>query len=178
MFLVTFDQVKAFLDLSKSTLEDYPDLEFLIDSMESVFEDYCYRKFEVMERESKTIFTTEEDKVALFGVPIISVASVFVGGEEVDYQRSDNVIKLGSVVPAYTEIIITYTGGLYLTTETVPKDLNIAAIRQVAFEYQNRETIGVTKQIIDGNTNEVENLGLIKYTKMVLDRYINYAVKH
>lgn len=177
MFLVTFDQVQKFLGLSKTDIADYPELEVLLDSMEAVFEDYCYRKFEIKERVQKAIFTTEEDKVAILATPIISVASVVVDGDETEYQRSDSVIQLDGIVEAYAEIVVTYTGGLYVDIASVPKDLNMAAIRQVSFEYQNRENIGVTSQIIDGNTNKVAEVGLLKYTRMVLDRYINYSVK-
>lgn len=177
MVLVTFEQVKQFLGLNKPDLSDYPELEFLLESMEAVFEDYCYREFEIKERVQTIIFTTEEDKVALLGVPIVTVASLTVAGDTADYKRSDSVIQLDTIVEAYAEIIVTYTGGLYLDNAGVPKDLNMAAIRQISFEYQNRENIGVTQQIIDGNTNKVAEVGLLKYTRAVLDRYINYSVK-
>ncbi len=183
MALATFDQVKAFLELKKAAVTDYPSLEVLMDSMQATFETYTSRKFDLEER-TATFRVSDpdgEEEFWLEGTPIESVSTVTVNGEDASYLLLNESVKLDTTTAQGDVVEIVYTGGLVDQTDegtlvaTIPKDLNMAAIRQISFEYQNRDKIAVTSMALDGNVTAIPTLKLLTYTTNILNGYKNWG---
>lgn len=188
MALATFDQLKGVLDLSKATISDYPYLELLNDSMQSTFESYCVREFDLKERTATFIVSDEngEQDLWLKGLPLSAISAITIDGSGLDIDNDlsfsdDGHILLSTPVERGGKIIVTYTGGIIDQTSestllaTIPKDINLAAVRQICFEYQNRDKIAVKSISLDGNVTTIPETNLLAYTKRILDNYKNYG---
>lgn len=180
MALATFNQIKNFLELKKSTLDDYPHLSVMLPLLQGTFEKYCSRLFDLKER-SKTFHISDVDGQLSFwleGTPIVSISSITVDGEPFDdYQIFEQNIELLSTAPKGSTVIITYTGGLIDQNDddSIPLDLNLATIQQVSYMYQNRSKLGATDISIDTNSTKLPGLVLLPIVTDVLDRYRNFG---
>ena len=188
MAIVTFADIKKFLDLTDSAITDYPGLEGILDSMQPEFEEFCSRLFDIEER-TETERVSDIDKVIfpVFGVPIDTVAEVLVNAVALvvsdDFTIFDTYIELEEPLEKGDLLSIRYTGGIIDNTDapsllaTLPKELNFAAVRQISFEYQNRERIGVTQTTLDDDTQKIPETDLLNYTIRILNQFINYRMK-
>lgn len=185
MSIVIFDDVKEVLDLREATLEDYPKLKGIFDSMQPAFERYCSRLFDIEER-TKVVIADDYNnlKFHLDAFPITDVAEVLIDGDPVtNFNTGRNFILFDSVIDDFSKVSIRYTGGIVDNTDqstidaTLPDDLNMAAIRQIAFEFQNIEQIAVKSRTIGDATTTIPETNLLKYTKDLLAPYVNYGLK-
>lgn len=181
MALAKFEQIKDFLELKKAAATDYPTLNILLKAMQSTFETFCSREFDLKERTAvfRVLDEDGEDFFWLKGTPIESVASVTVNGTEVGFTFGEADIKLEAAALRHSKVEVTYTGGLIDQTDdtsflaTIPADLNLAAIRQISFEYQNRAKLAATDIRIDTSSAKIPSLELLKYTMNTLNAYKN-----
>lgn len=190
MALAKFEQIKDFLELKKDLITDYPTLSVLLPAMQKTFESFCNREFDLKER-TRTFRITDEDGEYSFwleGTPIVSITSVqltdtsnTVTSLELndDYFFGDQNVQLLANAPKGSIVVIVYEGGLIDQTDestflaTIPPDLNLACIRQVSFEYQNRSKLAATDIGIENNSLKIPELTLLKYTKETLNNYKN-----
>jgi len=151
--------------------------------MQATFENSTSREFDLEERTEK-FRVSDSDGENLFWIkatPIESIASVNVNGSGVDFLELEGSVELTSPAVKGDLVEVTYTGGLIDQTvestflATVPEDLNIAAIRQISFEYQNRDKIAVPSIALDGNTTTIPTLKLLTYTENILKKYKNWG---
>lgn len=184
MAIVTFQEVASFLELKQSASQNYPNLVFLIDSMQSTFESYTSRLFDLEERTETFRISDEvgQDTFWIKGVPITSVAEVTIDSvAQTGFTFSDNSVRIATIASQGQTVQIRYTGGIIDNSSdmarlaTLPNDLRLAAIRQIAFEYQNISRIGVTQVGIEDNARTIPTLDLIQYTRRVLDSYRNWG---
>lgn len=181
MTLATFAQLADYLDLKKSTIADYPTLGVLTNAMQSIFETYTSRQFDLVERVVvfRVLDEDGEDFFWLKGTPIESVSAVLVDGEPVTFTFGEADIKLETAALRHSKVEVTYLGGLIDITDdttflaTIPPDLNLAAIRQICFEYQNRARLAATTVSLDTNSVKLPSLNLLDYTRLTLDAYKN-----
>ena len=178
--LVTFAELKTFLDLSDALESDYPDLILIRDSVTSSIESYCRRLFEPVERVRDKFYRYSTLRVDLKAYPISAVASVTVdtgSGASVqtvdtDFIILDDAIELVEPLVA-AKAVITYTGGL----SVVPYELTRAALLQTVYEYQNKDSVGLENISNQGGSITKPEIGLLKEVKQILDNgFINPRV--
>ena len=192
MALATFDQIHDFLELKKSMSEDYPTLTILLSTLQTVFEKYCSREFDLKER-TKIFKVSDPDGETSFwlkGTPIVSVTSITVTDTEGDdtlldlnddYYSYDERVEFLSAAVRGSTVTIVYVGGLVNQTDdtsflnTIPTDLNLAMIQQVSYQYQNRSRLAATSVSLDTNSTKTPGLILLPYTTQVLDDYKNWG---
>lgn len=190
MALATFAQIKDFLELKKADITDYPTLGVLLPAMQKTFEKFCVREFDIKER-TRTFRITDEDGESSFwleGTPIISITSIVATDTSNvdttlelndDYYFDGQHVQLLAALPEGSIIVIVYEGGLIDQTDetsflaTIPADLNLACIRQVSFEFQNRSKLAATDISLDQNSVKIPELTLLKYSVLTLNGYKN-----
>jgi hypothetical protein len=190
--LTTFTQIQDFLELKKATAAEYPTLTVLMAAMQQTFESYCSRQFDLKER-TETFRVSDPDGETQFwlkGSPISSITSVNVTDssgtitsltEGTGYFLYSNRIEFLAEASKGSKVVIVYVGGLIDQTdetsflETIPADLNLAAIQQISFQYQNRAKLAATSVSLDTNSIKIPALNLLSYTTDILDRYKSYG---
>lgn len=192
MALATFEQIKDFLELKKSAITDYPALGVLLKANQSQFESYTLRLFD-LKTHTQTFRVTDPDgesSLWLKGTPIQSITSITVtntSGDDTSLEVNDDYyfdtqrIELLSAAVQGEVIVVEYTGGLVDQTsettllDTLPPDLNIAAIRQISYEFQNRSRLAVESVALDGNVTKYPKYNLLAYVQGTLDDYKNWG---
>lgn len=178
MALATFEQLQNFLELNKTkTITDYPTLEILIDSMQSVFESYSSRLFD-FQPHTETFRVSDPAGESIFwlkGTPIDSLTSVTLDGESLsltdDLTFSLQDVELNTSAERGSEVQIIYVGGL----NPIPADIILASIQQIAFQFQNRGHLAVTSLTLNDDSKKLPELDLLTGTKRILDKYRNYG---
>ena len=175
--LCTFDQLKAILGLTKSALTDYPDLAIIKLKVEAAIENYIGRGLEKKERTELFYVTGPTYMFSLKGLPVDSVSSLTVttSADAEDYSSDDyDFAEYGLKLPfdmKDAKVEITYTGGV--SEDTVPDDINRAALYQTSFEYLGKDQMGAEAVSTEGGTVSRPELGLLKEVKRDLTRYIH-----
>ena len=117
--------------------------------------------------------------------PIVSVTSVivsndlnFAGGETLpttDYaivNRNWDIAHINCFPAGPNGVQVTYIGG-YLDAEavgtTLPRAIQEAVARQVAYEFEHRKSIGLTSVEFPDGSVQKETEGIIRSVKVVLD---------
>ena len=173
--LVSFANLKNYLSLSGATINEYPDLAVIKDSVVYAIEAYLDREIESKARSETIYINSSTQMLKLCAIPISSVASlsVEIDGESETYSSDDYTITEYGL-KLYTGISnaivsITYTGGL----STIPSDIERAALIQTAYEFQTKDNVGAKRVRNDGGSVETPELGLLKETKRMLNKYIH-----
>lgn len=169
MELVSFEQLSAILGLSKDE-SDYADLEIIKESVVAMFEDYTHRKFDE-DSYSESVYTgpVNTAMVPLDAIPVKNVSSVTIDDVETTaYKITTYGIELASKV-TNSKIDISYVGGI----ETVPGNLNRAALLQTVYEYQNKNSIGIEVVSNQGGSVVKPELGMLKEVKSLLNSLIH-----
>jgi len=187
MALTTFDELKSYMELKKASFTDYPTLGILNDSMQSVFEGYCTRLFDSTTHIETFIISDTEGQSSFWikGTPMTAVSSVTLDGDALvitdDYIFDNESLELVATAEKGSVLVITYAGGLVDQTSdatiesTTPGNLKLAAIRQIAFEFENRANTAASKIDLDGNSKTFPEFNLLPYTIRILDNYKNYG---
>ena len=188
---VLFAQIKKLLGLEKGDVEDYPQLEFIIDSVEDAIEDYCGRLFEYsVVTDERVNLSFSSRMVPLLRLPIESIEEVRIVTSENEttttaYEITPYGIRLDTAYGGYKDevnyenavsgnvwIEVDYTGGY--ETEP-PKTVQRAAYLQIGYEYQNVDHIGAQSVTTEGGSVNRPELGLLKEVKTRLQKFIHPA---
>lgn len=170
--LVTFADLKAFLDLSDATENDYPDLALIKTSVVSAIENYCRRIFEHDEYTKTHFYLAPIKFIEVAAYPITSVVSLNLDSGDGDVLQTENTdfvvlndgIEFSEPIQA-TKVTLVYNGGL----QTVPGDLSRAALLQTVYEFQNKNSVGLENVNTQGGSVTKPELGLLKEVKKILD---------
>jgi len=175
--LVSFANLKSFMNLADAAITDYPALGVIRDSVTAAFENHTSRLFEEIER-TQTIFIGRcvTSMISLSGVPVASVSTVTVtiGGDDESYTEDDDYEITSYGIRLFSElknskIVVVYTGGL----SAVPMDIARAALLQTVHEFQSKDQIGAESVSTDGGTISHPPLGLLKEVRRILRQYIH-----
>jgi len=188
---VEFTKLKKLLGLDKDDVEDYPQLEFLVESVQDAIEDYCGRLFEYATVTNERVNLSFESRmVPLLRLPIESITEVRVvtsatSSTTTAYEITPYGIRLDIAHGGYSSqfdyenavggnvwIEVDYVGG-YETSP--PGPVQRAAYMQMGYEYQNIDNIGAQSVTTEGGTINRPELGLLKEVKSRLQKYIHPA---
>lgn len=135
------------------TFESYDDdlLETLIGAATKKAEDYTGRAF--IQREITETRVGDGTRILkLYRQPIVDVASVTIGGNDIDWSERLSIGRLYHPFAweEYAEIVVTYTAGYgdMATTQAAVPDAVVAVLGAVATWYENR--MGIKSQSIAG----------------------------
>jgi len=180
--LCGLDDVRNYLHMPDAKVDDDMDtqLETLIDQMTEVFENYCDRQFlsrEYVEYHNgdggNTLYTTH--------YPITSVSGIWndtgwdYGSDSL--MSSDNYAVMGdyyivaknTYFTKYTRNIkIIYTAGY----STVPADVKLACVEEVARKWKNKNEIDVLAKTAEDGSITKYTKDLLPSTIRVLNRYV------
>ena len=173
--LVSYDDLKALLNLEDAAITDYPALELLRSSVTSAVEEEIGRLLESMER-TETIYigSRKRSMISLPAIPVTAVSSVTVTiigesetyDENEEYEITEYGIQL-AVSLSKAKMVVVYTGGI----STVPDAMARAALMQVAYEFQAKDNIGSSSVSTEGGSVQRPELGLLKEVRRDLNRY-------
>lgn len=170
--LVSYDDLKALLQLKGDNISKYPDLKLLKDSVEVAIEAAAGREFEEDDRvETVQIGLCGSTRVYLNAIPITAVASVMVDGEALtvdDYKVTAGGLRLAEKYYD-VDVVVTYTGGC--TQKTLPPTASRAALLQTAYEYQNKEHIGASSVQTEGGSVNSPALQLLPVVRKLIARF-------
>jgi len=179
--LTTLEEVKSYYGLTVSGTDSI--LEGLIDSVSTLFETICNRKFKSrvhIEYHTtdgyKEIFPKQYPITTISGI-YDDIACEYGSGTLVDsssYTTIDDntIILIGGLVFSSNEhetpnIKLVYTAGY----ETIPYDLEQVCIEEVLRKFKHTKDFDVTaKTLADGST-QYTSLDLLPQTKEVLTKY-------
>lgn len=170
--LVSFTHLKDLLGLSESSIDHYPALSLLRDSVTASIESFLGRELECMERTTTIQAGSSSRMISLPAIPVESVSSVSVNGQNLDqafFTKMEYGILLSFFPLPGDGISITYTGGL----SSVPGDIARAALLQTAFEFQNKEHLGAKSVSTEGGSVSVPGFGLLNAVKSLLIPHIH-----
>jgi len=184
--LCNLNDVRNYLKIPLNKADDQMDnqLEVLIDQMTAVFESYCERKFA---SRSYTEYHDGNAEKYLFPkhYPIISVTSIHDDSDwnwgadklvdSTTYRIQDErVIVLKSSLWSKDEqnVKITYVAGY----ATIPAELKLACIEEVARKYKNRNEIDVLARTAEDGSITKYAKDLLPSTKAILIRYMRVGV--
>ena len=165
MDIVTFADLKALLDLEKTTIAEYPALELIAELVQPSFEEYLGVKFDE-ERYTEERYIEKPTKlISLKALPVKSITTitfedVALTGYTITAWGLHLAAKVGNGV-----LEITYSGGI----PEVHEWLRRAATLQVAYEYQTKEHIGSDYVATEGGTVGRPALQLLNDVKRILD---------
>ena len=175
--LITTEDLKAYLDMKDSTQDKL--LEILINAISTLFDQYTSRNLKEATYTDLYLDGNGEEIMYLPDWPIGSITSIaedsvaLTEGEDNDYYLYADegyLVRISAVwLKGYKTIKITYKAG-YLT---VPKDLQLACMEQVAYEWQrqkNRTWGESSKSKGDFNISYIKD-DLLSQVKKVLDSY-------
>ena len=166
--LISFDDLKVFLDLGK-TESEYLDLTLIQESVVDALADYTRREFDFANHASSRFVYGKSKMIPLLGLPVKSVSEVAIDGVITDnFSIRPYGIELHNAVVA-SEVSVSYKGGL----EKVPANLKRAALLQTVYEYQNKDSIGIKTTSTSGGSVTKPELGLLKEVKKLLHSEIH-----
>jgi len=168
--LVSYDELKDLLGLTKTSISDYPALDVLVNSVQYAIEEYLGRLLELNARtETLYIGGTSSQMVSLPGIPVSSITSVTITQGQVDTVSTDyDIVDYGIRLHAKLQrakVVVVYEGGL----DDIPTSVNRAALMQTAYEWQAKDQIGAESVSTDGGMVQRPALGLLKEVKRMLN---------
>lgn len=170
MTLVEFADLKALLELEKTSIDDYPALALLSDSVSAAIESYLGRALDYGKRTEAVRVPESTSMIALRALPVKSVESVAFTTNGTDAQTLtsfsvvDYGVELWSAISGGA-VSVVYKGGF----TTVPDWLHRAALMQIAYEFQNKDHIGADYVSIEGGSISRPALSLLGEVKRMLD---------
>ncbi len=165
MEIVTFEDLKALLDLEKAAMSDYPALELIAELVQPSFEQYLGVQFDEERRSFSKYIENPTKLIPLEGLPVKSISTLqFEGMDITGYTIVEFGLRLGAEI-SNGLLECTYTGGL----QEVPSWLRRAATLQVAYEYQTKEHIGSDYVTTEGGSVGRPALKMLNDVKRILD---------
>ncbi|MCP3702695.1 MAG: hypothetical protein GY954_07145 [Alteromonas sp.] len=140
--LVTYAEIKAFLDLEEALITAYPALEEIKAEMVFAFEAYLCRELETKERTRIITVYQSTDMISLPGIPVASVSN-FVDHYGNEYTEANGAflrtaygLRMLSTEFESNALSITYTGGVssaeVITDNKMNSVFKRAALRPIA----------------------------------------------
>jgi hypothetical protein len=182
--LVALANARAMIGKQATENEDDALIEIIIDGVSADFNSYVGRR--ILEQTETTAYFDGSGREILLlpRRPVTSIASVtendalLVEGEEQDYRLySDEgmLVRLsGKWAKGRKNIVLgSYKAGYAIAN--LPKDLKLAALKQIAFEYQEQRTKSwgeVSRSMSDGSVSKREVTKFLPDVKETLDRYL------
>jgi len=178
--LITLAESKTYRQITGATHDTI--LETLIDSVSTRFESRCRREFKSATDATLYLDGNGEKELALPRSPVTSIVSVtedetvLTEGDDEDYRlyTSNNdayLYRLGTnwIKGAKKILLTTFLAGFV----TVPADLKLACMKQVAFEFDKylKKNLGETSRSLDGVSVSLTEDGLLKEVEEVLRHY-------
>jgi len=166
--IVSFDDLKSVLSLSKDAITDYPNLAIIQDSVHVALEDYAGRRLGGIEKLSESGFINNENHIDLENLPITSVTSVKIDGVAVTNYTIDKLgITLNSNASGKWEIVT--KGGF----KNIPSAIYRAELFQITYEYQNINNLAAKSFTNDGGTVSLPGYVLLEQTKSLINKYLH-----
>ncbi|SET79798.1 hypothetical protein SAMN04487962_12520 [Marinobacter segnicrescens] len=184
MALVRFEKIRDLIDLEgpvssggEATLDDFPQLAVLLDSVKASIESYIGR---YIEQDSYTESGwIDSNEIPLRALPVKKIKSVTVDVSPIDLDQiriSRAGITLPSIVPrgTFNDVFfeVKYQGGF----DEIPADIERAALLQVLYEYNRLPHIGATSVSNDGGSVQTPELGLLREVRNLLDKHKNFGI--
>jgi len=173
--LVSYNDVKAFLNLQGETITEYPDLSLIMSSVTSAIEEYLGRFLTYASYEKRKHLWSISHMVGLEALPVDAVDSVKVTESGVttvltssDYDITDYGLYLYTPV-SRSLVEVEYDGGY--TTDTLPAAISRAALLQIAFEFQTKDHVGASTVSTEGGMTQRPQLGLLKEVQRLLNSH-------
>jgi len=172
MDLIEFADLKSLLGLDCTSIDEYPALALLRNSVSAAIESHLGRALEYGNRTEQVELWEHDSMVPLRALPVESVDTVTVtlfGGSTASTVTGWMPTNYGIALlsPAQCVVSVTYNGGL---TE-VPDWLRRAALMQTAYEFQNKDHIGADFVTIEGGSVKRSELSLLKEVRRLLDAH-------
>ena len=167
--LADFDKIVSLTGLKK-TESDYPAIEVIQLMVCTSFENYTRRLFEVVKRVEVITLCGGERMIPLKGIPIKTVSFVRVDSVETEEYKLMPYGILLTTPPAndfYVEV--EYKGGY----SSIPEDIANAALLQVVFDWQQKESIGVKSVSTSGGTTSKDSVGMLYQVKDILNNHVH-----
>lgn len=186
--LVRLDEAKNYI--GKTTDEDTAIIELLIDAISKDFNAYTGRNLaranyanEEYDGNGKQIMYLRNYPVS-GNMTIIEDDITLTAGNDNDYLCYNNEGRLHRVNKTWyygaKKILVTYTAGYNCTsgTITLPHDLRLAALKQIAFEFSRyqKKDWGLDSITYPDGTVARQQIGLLRDVELVLDRYRRYTL--
>ena len=187
--LIRLDEAKAFI--GKVTDEDTAILEQFIESVGVQFNGYTGRALITANYANETYDGNGKQIMWLKNYPITGNMAIYeddillTAGNDNDYLCYNNEGKLMRVDDVWyfgpKEIQVTYTAGYNATSGniTLPADIRLAALQQVAAEFQRYKSKSwreVSRSLADGSVSYENGGGLIDPVRHTLEAYKRYTL--
>jgi hypothetical protein len=166
--LVKFSDLKWMLSLEGESIDTYPSLKVLQDSVYAAIESYTGR---FLERDTYTEEVQMNGRLLpLRALPIVALTSITHDGAVVDVAGcTRDSFGVSLPYPARGLISAVYTGGL----EEAPIEIRRAALLQTLHEWQRRDNIGATNVSTEGGMTTWPELTLLKEVRRMLDPFVH-----
>ena len=167
--IVSFDDLKAVLVLSKTTLAEYPQLSQIADSVHAALESFTARKLDVSGKVTETGYIVDTaDTLSLKNLPLIEVSSVVVDGDSVDFAVGPYGVHLtANLSGAWT---VVSKGGF----KTIPSAIYRAELMQIVYEYQNINNLATKSFNNDGGSTQTnEGFAILKEVQRLLAPFVH-----
>jgi hypothetical protein len=186
--LVTLADARAMIGKEAAETQDDAMIEILIDGVSAKFNSYVGRR--ILEQTETTAYLDGNGKGTLFlpRYPSVTITSLtesditLTEGKDKDFRiyADEGMLKrLGGcwAVGKKNIVLTSYKAGWAIAS--LPKDLKLAALMQVAAEFQefkNRSWAEVSRSMGDGSMTKREVSDFLPQVKATLDKYKDYRV--
>lgn len=174
--LASLDEVKRFMNITGDTDDGDDELTALINRVSKHMETYCDRKFYIQEF-TETYRGDGSETLTLDHYPITSVSGVWqsldrtwdsttlIDSSEYFIDRgSRSIVYFNNEFYKYNyeTIKVIYSAGLFSSIATVPADLKLACLKEVARKYRFRKDNGLSSRSSDtGGAGGIDTLNFI-----------------
>lgn len=178
--LVTMEDTKAILEIQNDNRDAI--LEMQVEGVSAAFDNYTDRALASATYTALELDGNGLNVYQLPNWPVTTLTSVeldgilLTEGSDFELDYATGRLRLMEASARWTDaaknIKITYTAG-YIIATAVPKDLRMAALTQIAFEFQQfvQKAWGITNRGQAGSNTSYEEGGLLKRVKALLDPY-------
>lgn len=179
--LVSTEEVKLFANnIEKNNSFDDDLLEILINSVTDQFESYCGVDSFKAQDYTEVLSSIGCNSIFVKNLPVNTVDSIYIDGDWVwddstlidssDYRISNGrfILLKRYLNRGDDNLKVVYNGGY----ETIPGDLKLACIKEVVHHFNHRNDFDViSTSLTDGSQSVIENVGLLKSTKQIINKY-------
>lgn len=190
--LSTVDEIKRFMGITGSTDEVDDELAALINRVSKAIETACDREFYIQEHtetysgDGQEVLTTDHYPITTVSGVWLSTSrtwdddSLVTASEYYINRASNGIVWYNNIFTKsrYENIRVIYIAGVFSTVDTVPADLKLVCIKEVARNYRFKDDKGLNSRGTgDGGAGGTDTMNFITNefmpeTQTVLDRYL------